>query len=279
MSFSLVRSNFIVDYKEVFGGDGEMDIKKDVKQQFGKSADAYVNSAIHKDGYDLQKLLEMATITGEEELLDVATGGGHTANAFASFVKKVTAVDLTPEMLIAAEKFIKGNGHQNVEFRKGDAEDLPFSDGNFNIVTCRIAPHHFPDVDKFVKEVNRVLKPSGQFLLDDNVVPEEDDLDVFYNTIEKWRDFSHFRAWKKSEWFKLLEMNGFEIYEMHRFEKTFQYESWCKRMNLPESEKEKLSDYIRNASQKVKDKFRVSIVDDKVISFQGEAVILRAIKK
>ncbi|MFL6558021.1 MAG: class I SAM-dependent methyltransferase, partial [Bacillus sp. (in: firmicutes)] len=230
-------------------------------------------------GNDLQKLVDMATVTGKEELLDVATGGGHTANAFAQLVKKVTAIDLTPEMLIAAEKFIKGNGHQNVEFRKGDAENLPFSDGIFDIVTCRIAPHHFPNVNKFVDEVHRVLKPNGQFLLDDNVVPEEDDYDLFYNTIEKWRDYSHFRAWKKSEWLRMLEVSGFEIYEWHRFEKTFRFEPWCKRMNLPETEKNKLAQYIHGASQKVKEKFKVSIVDDQVISFQGEAIILKAIKR
>ncbi|WHY65201.1 class I SAM-dependent methyltransferase [Neobacillus sp. SuZ13] len=256
-----------------------MDIKKDVKQQFGKSADSYVSSAIHKDGNDLQKLVQLAAITGEEELLDIATGGGHTANAFAPLLKKVTALDLTPEMLKAAEKFIRGNGHLNVDFKIGDAEYLPFSDGVFDIVTCRIAPHHFPNVNRFVEEVQRVLKPSGQFLLDDNVVPEEDDYDLFYNTVEKWRDYSHFRAWKKSEWLRMLEVNGFEVYEIHRFEKTFEYESWCKRMNLSENEKDKLSDYIRNSPQKVREKFRVTIENDQVISFQGEAVILKALKR
>ncbi|MEY2194776.1 class I SAM-dependent methyltransferase [Neobacillus sp. BF23-41] len=255
-----------------------MDIKKDVQQQFGKSADSYVSSAIHKDGNDLQKLLEMAMTTGEEELLDVATGGGHTANAFASGVKKVTAVDLTPEMLAAAQKYIIGNGHQNVEFIIGDAEVLPFSEGVFDIVTCRIAPHHFPNVNKFVDEVHRVLKPSGQFLLDDNVVPEEEDYDLFYNTIEKWRDYSHFRAWKKSEWLRMLEISGFEIFEWHRFEKTFHYEPWCNRMNLPEDEKDKLTQFILSASPKVKEKFKIIIKDNQIISFVGEAVILRAIK-
>ncbi|MEH7307730.1 class I SAM-dependent methyltransferase [Neobacillus drentensis] len=256
-----------------------MDIKKDVKKQFGKSANSYVSSAIHKDGEDLQKLIQMTTINGHEELLDVATGGGHTANAFARLVKKVTALDLTPEMLNAAKNFIQGNGYQNVEFKIGDAENLPFSDGLFDIVTCRIAPHHFPHVNKFVEEVHRVLKPSGQFLLDDNMVPEEDDYDLFYNSIEKCRDYSHFRAWKKSEWLRMLEFNGFEIYELHRFEKTFKYESWCNRMNLPENEKENLSVYIKKASPKIKEKFKVSIVNDQVISFQGEAVVLKAIKR
>ncbi|MBT2725446.1 methyltransferase domain-containing protein [Bacillus sp. ISL-75] len=256
-----------------------MDIKKDVQQQFGKSADSYVSSAIHNDGNDLQKLLEMAMTTGEEELLDVATGGGHAANAFASCVKKVTALDLTPEMLAAAQKYIIGNGHQNVEFIIGDAEVLPFSEGVFDIVTCRIAPHHFPNVNKFVDEVHRVLKPSGQFLLDDNVVPEEEDYDLFYNTIEKWRDYSHFRAWKKSEWLRMLEISGFEIFEWHRFEKTFHYEPWCNRMNLPEDEKDKLTQFILSASPKVKEKFKIIIIDNQIISFVGEAIILRAIKR
>ncbi|PGY14282.1 class I SAM-dependent methyltransferase [Bacillus sp. AFS031507] len=256
-----------------------MDIKKDVQQQFGKSADSYVSSTIHKDGNDLQKLLEMAMTTGEEELLDVATGGGHTANAFASCVKKVTAVDLTPEMLAAAQNYIIDNGHQNVEFIIGDAEVLPFSEGVFDIVTCRIAPHHFPNVNKFVDEVHRVLKPSGQFLLDDNVVPEEEEYDLFYNTIEKWRDYSHFRAWKKSEWLRMLEISGFEIFEWHRFEKTFHYEPWCNRMNLPEDEKDKLTQFILSASPKVKEKFKIIIKDNQIISFVGEAVILRAIKR
>jgi ubiquinone/menaquinone biosynthesis C-methylase UbiE len=256
-----------------------LDNKNDVQLQFGKSANSYVSSTIHKDGKDLQKLVEIVKMNGTEMLLDIATGGGHTANAFAPFVKKVTALDLTSEMLLAAEKFINSNGNQNVEFKKGDAENLPFSDEVYDIVTCRIAPHHFPNVNKFVEEVYRVLKPTGHFLLDDNVVPEENDFDQFYNKIEKCRDYSHFRAWKKSEWLSMLERAGFDIYEWHRFDKTFRFESWCNRMNLPQDEKEKLAQYILQASNKIRDKFRVVIEDDQVISFQGEAIVLKAIKR
>ncbi|MFZ7942192.1 class I SAM-dependent methyltransferase [Neobacillus sp. 19] len=256
-----------------------MDLKKDVQKQFGKSAESYVNSTIHKDGKDLLKLLEMSSINGEEKLLDVATGGGHTANAFAPYVKKVTAVDLTPEMLLAAEKFIKGNGHQNVDFVQGDAENLPFPDEAFDIVACRIAPHHFPNINQFISEVYRVLKTDGQLLLDDNVVPEDDEFDQFYNTIEKWRDYSHFRAWKKSEWLRLLELAGFEIIEWHRFEKTFHFEPWCNRMKVTITEKEKLAQYMKGASEEIKAKFRVVIEEGQIISFQGEAVVLKAMKR
>jgi ubiquinone/menaquinone biosynthesis C-methylase UbiE len=256
-----------------------MEIKKDVQRQFGKSAGSYVTSSIHKDGKDLLKLVEMAGVTGEERLLDVATGGGHTANAFAHSVKEVTAFDLTQEMLDAAEIFITGNGHQNVTFVKGDAEMLPFSDESFDIVTCRIAPHHFPDVKSFIDEAHRVLLSNGQFLLDDNVVPEDDEFDLFYNTIEKIRDYSHFRAWKKTEWIQMLEGSGFEIFEMHRFEKTFHYEPWCNRMKLSVSEKDKLTQYILDSSPIVKEKFKIVIEDEKIVSFQGEAIVLKAVKR
>ena len=108
-----------------------MDIKKDVQQQFGKNAASYVSSPIHKDGKDLLQMVQMAKLNGLEHLLDIATGGGHTANAFAPLVKKITAVDLTTEMLVAAENFIGKNGHRNVEFVQGDAEKLPFEDESF----------------------------------------------------------------------------------------------------------------------------------------------------
>jgi ubiquinone/menaquinone biosynthesis C-methylase UbiE len=256
----------------------KMDIKSDVKKQFGRSAASYVTSEGHRKGGDLQTLVALADALGTELALDVATGGGHTANALAPLVGKVTALDLTPEMLTAAEKFIKGNGHENVEFVEGDAEKLPFSDETFDIVSCRIAPHHFPNITSFVSEVSRVLKTGGQFLLDDNVVPENKEFDEFYNTVEKKRDYSHFRAWKKSEWLQMLENEGFEIQELYRFEKPFDFESWCNRMHVSDTEKAELNDYMLNSSDKVKQKFRIQIENNTIISFQGEAVVLKATK-
>ncbi len=255
-----------------------MDIKKDVQHQFGRNAEQYVKSKGHKEGKDLQKLLSMGNLTKDMIALDIATGGGHTANALASRVRRVTAFDLTPEMLTSAESFIKSNGHANVDFIQGDAEQLPFSKERFDVVTCRIAPHHFPDADKFTREVFRVLKNNGQFLLDDNVVPEDDELDYFYNKIEKDRDYSHYRAWKKTEWLKRLEVSGFTIIEWHRFEKTFNFADWCKRMKLSEKKTKALNDYILGSSAKVKQAFHIEITDGQVISFQGEAVLLKAVK-
>ncbi|WP_409296852.1 class I SAM-dependent methyltransferase [Peribacillus sp. SCS-26] len=256
-----------------------MDIKKEVQEQFGKNAQSYVESSIHKDGSDLSLLVHLAELKGTEKVLDVASGGGHTANAFAPYVREVIALDITAEMLKAAEGFIRGNGHENVRFIKGDAEKLPFADESFDIVTCRIAPHHFPDVAAFVSEVFRVLKPNGKFLLDDNIVPEDDELDNFYNAIEKIRDYSHVRAWKKTEWISMLESAGFIIHQLHRFEKSFEFASWCRRMNLPQEEQRRLGDIFRGAPERAKKYFKIGLEGENITSFMGEAMVVCASKE
>lgn len=255
-----------------------MDHKQSVQHQFGQSAQDYVESKIHKSGKDLGALVKMANLRGEERVLDVATGGGHTANALASGAKQVVAFDLTPQMLEAAKQFITTNGHQNVVFVQGDAEQMPFEDESFDIVSCRIAPHHFPNIQAFISGVYRVLKPGGHFLLDDNVAPEKEEWDTFYNKVEKWRDPSHHRAIKKSEWMKLLELTGFEIDEMRTFRKTFLFDSWFDRMKLPPKEKEDLSHFMLNADEDTKHKFRMVVENQTLISFEGEAFLVKARK-
>lgn len=252
--------------------------KESVQSQFGKSAESYVTSKWHATGGDLAKLVEVAEVQGEECVLDIATGGGHVANALAPKVKQVVAYDLTSEILEAAKNFIESNGNRNVNFVQGDAEDLPFEDGTFDVITCRIAAHHFPNLHLFVKETFRALKKGGKFLLIDNVAPEREEFDTFYNKVEKDRDYSHHRAWKKSEWLQLLEEAGFEIDETRRFTKTFIFEDWANRMKLTEEEKSELSSFMLQAPKEYQEKFRIKAEEGKVYSFMGESVLIKAVK-
>lgn len=255
-----------------------MDIKQDVVTQFGKSAEKYVSSSIHAKGNDLKMMIDISNASKDSILLDVATGGGHTANGFAPLVKKVIAVDLTEKMLMTAKNFIEGNGHKNVEFVQGDAEALPFEDNIFDFVTCRIAVHHFPNLREFIKEVQRVLKPNGHFLLIDNVAPETEEYDKFYNSIEKLRDHSHFRAWKKSEWLKFLEEENFIIEAMLRHEKTFDYIDWCERMNMADNDRSLLDEIILEASDEIKRHFNIHEENQQIKEFTGESVLIKAKK-
>src|SRR5687767_9122486 len=143
-----------------------MDQLRRVQEQFGGSAAAYVTSPGHAAGDDLDTLVAWGRALAPRRVLDVATGGGHTALAFAGVAPQVTACDLTEAMLRAARGLVRDRGAA-ARFVAGDVVTLPFRDGAFDVVTCRIAPHHFPDVAGAVREVRRVLRAGGSFLVQD----------------------------------------------------------------------------------------------------------------
>jgi ubiquinone/menaquinone biosynthesis C-methylase UbiE len=178
----------------------ENNIKAQVQARFGQYAQGYVESESHASGADLDRLIELAQAQPAWIILDVATGGGHTALHFSPHVKQVVAADLTPKMLQAAETFIAGQGASNVAYSAGDAEQLPFADGVFDLVTCRIAPHHFPDCFRFVQECARVLKVGGRLLVEDHVLPDDARAGKYVDSFERLRDPSHARAFAVYEW-------------------------------------------------------------------------------
>lgn len=254
-------------------------IKHNVQQQFSRNAQKYVSSPRHAKGEDLAHLVAASGADASMAVLDIATGGGHVANALAPLVRQVTACDLTGEMLAAAAAFIRGNGHTNVEFVQADAERLPFADGAFDLVACRIAAHHFPDVPAFAAEALRVAKPGGKLLLIDNVAPERDDFDRFYNETEKRRDPSHVRAWKKSEWLALLERTGFRIESVICFPKPFGFRDWCDRAGLAREEADRLERGMLGASPEMCRFFDIEADESgALIGFTGESAYFQAVR-
>lgn len=178
----------------------DSEVKAQAQERFGQFAQGYVESKGHASGDDLERLVELAQPQADWVMLDVATGGGHTALKFAPLVKQVVALDLTPQMLEAAEKFITSKGVTNVEFKQGDAENLPFEANTFDLVTCRIAPHHFPNCWQFVQEVTRVIKAGGKLIVEDNTVPDDERAARYVDAFERLRDPSHHRMYAGYEW-------------------------------------------------------------------------------
>src|SRR4029078_12698061 len=139
-----------------------------VQQQFGAHAAAYATSTVHAKGASLSRLVELVQPKSTWQALDVATGAGHTALAFAPHVARVIASDLTAEMLVVAARLANAKASATMDTAPADAEALLFEDARFDLVTCRIAPHHFPDIPTFVGEVWRTLKPGGTVAAVDN---------------------------------------------------------------------------------------------------------------
>ena len=139
----------------------------DVKQsasaaQFNRQSDRYGKSHILADTQDVEQGLRGVLLPAGGTALDVATGGGHTALWLARHGWKVTAGDIAPRMLENAQKLCAEAGFR-IETRLFPAEEMPFADGSFDLVTVRVAPHHFSSPQKFVQETARVLQAGRSF--------------------------------------------------------------------------------------------------------------------
>lgn len=253
--------------------------KARVQDQFGATAAAYVASAGHAAGDDLAQLVAWAEGGPEKAALDVATGGGHTALALAAHYGRVVASDLTAPMLAAAEGFIRGKGIANVEFRLADAEALPFGDAEFDAVSCRIAPHHFPAPARFVAEVARVLKPGGLFLLEDSVVPENPALDAFVNRAEALRDNTHMRSLSEAEWRGMIEAVGLRVEATTIYPKPHPFDDWVGRSRTSDEDLTALTAHFRAASPAAREVFAIEYDDaGRVTTFTDEKILLKARK-
>ena len=182
-----------------------------VREQFSQHAEYYAQSSAHAQGNTLDVILKFANPKGTEKTLDIATGTGFTAFALAPKVSNVVATDLTPEMVVKASELAQEQAIENIMFSIAAAESLPFTTASFDLVTCRLAPHHFQDVPKFLSEVHRVLRTEGLFCLVDSVSPESKKLIAWQNRVEKLRDDSHVFGHPPSQWDKMIVEAGFEI--------------------------------------------------------------------
>jgi ubiquinone/menaquinone biosynthesis C-methylase UbiE len=132
-------------------------------------------------------------------------------------------------MLSTARDFLTRHEVPNVSFALADAEDLPFADGRFDLVTCRIAAHHFPHPERFLSEAARVLRPGGLLLLQDQVGPPDSATALYVNAFERRRDPSHVRALSEAEWVEALMTAGLELETIDRFEKQMALDQWAGR--------------------------------------------------
>ena len=201
-------------------------IEERAREIFTDRAELYVTSAAHTDSLVLTRMVALAQPKPDWRVLDVATGTGHTAFAFAPYVAEIIGIDLTPQMLAEAEKLAASKEITNVRFAVANIHELPFDDEifddeQFDLVTCRRAAHHFGDIDEALSEMVRMLKPGGLLLIDDRSIPEDDFVDGVMNRLDWLHDESHVRQYRPSEWQTLLIVAGVELlvletYTRHR---------------------------------------------------------------
>ena len=176
---------------------------------WSQRAEAFRQSPTHRGGPDLDLLVEWCEPDADVKVLDVATGGGHVARRLREAGCTVVTVDPAPGMQADVV---------------APADHLPFEDGSFDVVTCRIAAHHFPDIAAAVTEMARVS--SRLLVIEDNVFRGEQ-----VEEAERLRDPTHVRCYSEDEWKGLVTDAGFEVEQVENFDRRQSLDAWLERVD------------------------------------------------
>ena len=174
-----------------------------VKQSFKVQAEKFATYHMSKAEYT-DYLIKRVAAQGNEHALEVAAGTCICGRALAPFVKDITCLDLTEEMLAQGKKLAKESQIQNISFQTGNAEHLPYEDETFDMVITRLSLHHFVNPEKMFREMQRVLKRGGKLVVWDMEATEES-LRAIDDKIETMRDPSHTRILSREEFEKMFE--------------------------------------------------------------------------
>ncbi|MGQ3676008.1 class I SAM-dependent methyltransferase [Xanthobacter sp. TB0139] len=204
-----------------------------VERQFGPQAQAYVASAVHAKGEDLEALGILLEQMRPVRFLDLGCGGGHVSFAAAPHAGSVVAYDLSMQMLqaVASEALRRGLGH--VSTQQGVAEALPFADESFDMLASRYSAHHWRDVAAGLREARRVLRCGGAAIFMDVVAPEMAVADTFLQAVELLRDPSHARDYSRTEWERHAQNASFQIKSVTPRRLTLEFSSWVARIRTP----------------------------------------------
>jgi SAM-dependent methyltransferase len=189
-------------------------------RSWSERAEAYRESEAHREGADLDLLVEWAA--GARTALDVATGGGHVARRLREAGLEVVSSDPAPGM------------QPDVICR---AEDLPFADASFDVVCCRVAPHHFEDVQAAVSEMSRVSR--DLVLVVDNL-----HAGARVEEAERLRDPTHVRCYSEEEWRGIFEAAGLVVSGVELMDKEIELEPWLARAGCKGGEAEQVRELL-----------------------------------
>jgi len=228
-----------------------------VQNQFGPRASDYVSSAVHAQGADLARIGEIAAQEAPAHALDLGCGGGHVSYAIAPHAARVTACDLSPDMLAAVEAEAARRGVANIATQAASAQALPFSDGAFDFLACRFSLHHWHDAAAGLAEARRVLRLGARAVFADVVAPTLAAADTHLQAVELLRDGSHVRDYAQGEWLAMLVQAGFTVEAVTPARLRMDFAVWTARMRTPDLHASAIRSLQASASDEVRAHFAI----------------------
>jgi ubiquinone/menaquinone biosynthesis C-methylase UbiE len=205
-----------------------------IRSEFTRQA-ATIDSAIFfTDSEILARIRKAAALTRGLRALDVACGPGIVAEALAQDAGEVIACDITPEMLARASQRFTRAGLANVRCVPGNAEALPFEDASFDAVFTRSSLHHFERPELPLREMARVLRPSGRAVIMDVSSSGDPEESALHNALERLRDPSHVRMLPEGELLALIDGAGLEVKTITGWANHHEFDEWASIANAPE---------------------------------------------
>ena len=224
----------------------------DAKEQFNNQAKFYSSSKTFSAGESLDILSNLFNKKKFKSGLDIGTGAGFAAFELSKSCEKVEATDISEGMINEAKKIMKERKINNLNFNICSAEELKYSDKEFDIVTCRTAAHHFLDVEKFCSEVHRVLKDEGEFIIVDTITSDQIKLNNWHQEVELIRDKSHIKNLSLIEWKSILKISKFSFLDIIQSRVTMNLNDWMERSGTSDKDKKILKDKFQNSNEKIK---------------------------
>ena len=242
------------------------DVQMAAHDQFSERADQYGKDHILADVSDVEKVLDDLKIRPGTRALDVATGNGHTALCLAARGLTVTASDISGAMLAQATALAKER-HLTLTLQEHPAEQLPYADGAFGLVICRVAAHHFSDPAGFVREASRVLKHYGSLVVIDGCVPDDQiEPGEWLNRVEKLRDPSHVQLYMPQQWRRWCIDAGLTVLSSRQDALKQKDLNWYLNVaNTPEENRKKVRELVAKAPVSARELFKIGQEEGKIV--------------
>jgi SAM-dependent methyltransferase len=200
-----------------------------VLDQFTRQAEPFSTAPPITDETALRLVVEATAAGPQDEVLDVACGPGIVVCAFARTVRHATGIDITPAMIERAQALAAERALENVTWRVGDVEPLPFADASFSIVVSRLAFHHLERPGAVLSEMRRVCRGGGIVAVVDIAAPADPDKARALDRMERLRDPSHVRMLPQAELESLFSAAGFVDVRTSHYDLSLDLDTWLAR--------------------------------------------------
>jgi ubiquinone/menaquinone biosynthesis C-methylase UbiE len=201
-----------------------------IRREFGRQTSSWAKQRVSAD---LRWVAREVPLRRDLSVLDVAAGTGLLSQTVAPKVKRIVALDLTPEMITQGRKQIHRRGLLNISFILGRAEALPFPAGTFDLVMTRFSFHHFGRPEIVLREMIRVCRPEGNIAIVDLLAPDDNKIRIRYNVLQRFRDSSHTAALSRRQMESMATKLGLKIMRFSSRRVRMDFEEWLDFAHTP----------------------------------------------